>query len=242
VTDRQDRDRSSSRQEEEPVVIRDKRKFDTDGNLRTPHDESIDVKLPPPPFGPPDEAHKPNPAQISDDHANAIAEALDLQTQLVDRTSDLQRLTAEYANYRKRVERDRFVSADNATGKVLEALLPVLDDIERAAQHGDLTGAFKAVADKFIGVVGGLGLTPFGIPGDPFDPEQHEAVMHDESDEVSEPTASTVMRSGYRLGEKLLRPAMVGVTAPSAAASSAAASAAPSEADIVIDVDPDEQS
>ncbi len=123
-------------------------------------------------------------------------------------------MQAEYANYRKRAERDRLAAGDVAVSRVLAELLPVLDDIDRARTHGDLTGALKAVADQFDAIVGKLGLQAFGEVGDPFDPAIHEAVLHDESDAVLVPTATTVMRRGYQHGERLLRPAMVGVSDP----------------------------
>jgi molecular chaperone GrpE len=97
---------------------------------------------------------------------------------------------------------------------VLAELLPVLDNIERARQHGDLTGGLKAVAEQLEAVAGKFGLVAFGEVGDRFDPSIHEAVLHAESDEVSEPTCTTVMRRGYKHGDRLLRPAMVGVTDP----------------------------
>jgi molecular chaperone GrpE len=133
---------------------------------------------------------------------------------LDERTADLQRVQAEYANYRKRADRERLAAGELAIGRVLGDLLPVLDDLDRAREHGDVTGAFKAVADKVDAVVTKLGLEAFGEVGDPFDPTVHEAVLHAESDEVSEPTCTTVLRKGYRHGERLLRPAMVGVTDP----------------------------
>jgi molecular chaperone GrpE len=138
----------------------------------------------------------------------------ELRSTLDERTADLQRVTAEYANYRKRVERDRMVSAENAVGMVLSALLPVLDDIDRARDHGDLTGPFASVAEQFSTVVTKLGLTAFGAKGDAFDPKLHEAVAHLTSAEVTEPTCIDVMRRGYLLGERLLRPAMVAVADP----------------------------
>ncbi|GAB2472484.1 nucleotide exchange factor GrpE [Jatrophihabitans fulvus] len=131
---------------------------------------------------------------------------------------DLQRLSAEYANYRKRSERERLAAGEIAVARVVAELLPVLDDLDRAKAHGDLTGALKAVADKLDGVLAKLGLTAFGEVGDPFDPERHEAVMHDESDAVTEPTCTTVMRQGYLLNDRLIRPAMVGVSDPAAGA------------------------
>jgi molecular chaperone GrpE len=135
---------------------------------------------------------------------------------LAERTADLQRVQAEYANYRKRADRDRLAAGDVAVGRVLAELLPVLDDIERARTHGDLTGGLKAVADRLELVFGKLGLEAFGEDGDPFDPTIHEAVMHNESDDVTVPTCTTVMRKGYRLGDRLLRAAMVGVSDPAA--------------------------
>jgi molecular chaperone GrpE len=133
---------------------------------------------------------------------------------LAERTADLQRLQAEYANYRKRADRDRLAAGEVAVGRVLAELLPVLDDIERARTHGDLTGGLKAIADHLEVVFGKLGLEAFGEDGDPFDPTLHEAVMHSESADVAVPTCTTVMRKGYRYGDRLLRAAMVGVTDP----------------------------
>lgn len=137
--------------------------------------------------------------------------------QLAERTADLQRVTAEYANYRKRVDRDRQAVVDAATGAVLAALLPVLDDVDRARQHGDLTGAFKAVADQLEATLEKLGLQPYGEAGDRFDPTLHEAVAHQESPDVTEPTCVAVLRRGYRLGERLLRVPLVAVAEPAAA-------------------------
>jgi molecular chaperone GrpE len=137
-----------------------------------------------------------------------------VRTQLEERTRDLQRITAEYANYRKRVERDKALVVEQASGNVLAALLPVLDDLDRAREHGDLTGPFAAVADQLVAAVGKFGLTPFGDEGDAFDPTRHEAVAHSTSADVTEPTCVTVMRRGYLLGERLLRPALVGVADP----------------------------
>jgi len=142
------------------------------------------------------------------------AELEALRAGLDERTSDLQRLSAEFANYRKRVERDRALVVEQATGNVLAALLPVLDDLDRARDHGDLIGPFGAVAEQLTATLSKFGLTPFGAKGDPFDPTRHEAVAHSTSGEVSEPTCVDVMRRGYLLGERLLRPALVAVADP----------------------------
>jgi molecular chaperone GrpE len=141
--------------------------------------------------------------------AGADAEAA---KQIEELTADLKRVTAEYANYRKRVERDREAVIAGAKASLAGELLTVLDDLERAESHGDLTGAFKAVADKLIGSLNAAGLEAFGQEGDEFDPSVHEAVQHSTSSEVSGPTVTAVLRRGYRFGERVLRPAMVAVT------------------------------
>jgi len=140
-----------------------------------------------------------------------LGEAL-LQAQLDERTADLQRLQAEYANYRKRVDRDRESVIAGAKASVATELLNVLDDIERAAAHGDLTGAFKSVADKLFATVQKVGLEPFGHENEPFDPSVHEAVQHSTSPDVAGPTVSAVLRRGYRLGDRIVRSALVAVT------------------------------
>ncbi|MEH0935653.1 nucleotide exchange factor GrpE [Micromonospora psammae] len=142
------------------------------------------------------------------------AELEALRAELDERTRDLQRVSAEYANYRKRVDRDRGVVQEQATGSVLAALLPILDDLDRAREHGDLVGPFGTVADQLTTALGKFGLTPFGEQGDPFDPTRHEAVAHQTSPDVTEPTCVQVMRRGYLLGERLLRPALVAVADP----------------------------
>lgn len=135
-----------------------------------------------------------------------------LRTDLEERTADLQRVSAEYANYRRRVERDREATVTGAKAQVVGELLTVLDDVERAGAHGDLTGPFKVVADRLTETLTRAGLTGFGEVGDTFDPSVHEAVAHGTSAEVDGPTVTIVMRRGYRFGEKVLRPAMVEVT------------------------------
>jgi molecular chaperone GrpE len=133
---------------------------------------------------------------------------------LAERTADLQRLQAEYANYRKRVERDRLAVREQALANVLNELLPVLDDIGRAREHDELSGGFKSVADSLESIVAKLGLTSFGENGEPFDPTMHEALMHEYSDEVSEPTCVRILQPGYRVGERIIRPARVAVAEP----------------------------
>jgi molecular chaperone GrpE len=137
-----------------------------------------------------------------------------LRTELAERTADLQRVQAEYANYRKRVERDRGAVREFAVGDALSALLPVLDDIGRAREHGELEGGFRQVAEALDAAVTKLGLTRFGQPGDPFDPTQHEALMHAYSDEVTQPTAVQILQPGYSYAGRVVRPARVAVAEP----------------------------
>jgi molecular chaperone GrpE len=128
-------------------------------------------------------------------------------------TADLQRVQADYANYRKRALRDQEATAERAKAAVVSQLLGVLDDLERARSHGDLdSGPLKSVADKLFGALSGLGLVGFGAEGDDFDPELHEAVQHEgDGAEGSKPVIGNVMRQGYKLGEQVLRHALVGV-------------------------------
>nr|WP_189056116.1 nucleotide exchange factor GrpE [Longimycelium tulufanense] len=180
-------------------MVRDRRRIDPEtGTVRTP-----DAGEQPAPGEAAAPATEPAPA---DDHT------AELKRQLDERTADLQRVTAEYANYRKRVERDRELVVNTAKGQLVNELLAVLDDFERAEQHGDLNGAFKAVADKIVDTLTKAGLEPFGAEGDEFDPAVHEAVQHTTSPDVTGPTVSVMLRRGYRFGERVLRPALVAVT------------------------------
>jgi molecular chaperone GrpE len=141
--------------------------------------------------------------------------AASADVQLAERTADLQRLQAEYANYRKRVERDRQLIAENATYRVLAPIIDVLDTIDRAREHGDVDGGFKAVADQLEGIVANLGLTRFGQPGDPFDPNLHEALSHLGTDpEVSVVTCKHIAKAGYKIGDRVVRAAQVLVVDP----------------------------
>ncbi|MDO5032757.1 nucleotide exchange factor GrpE [Corynebacterium sp.] len=144
----------------------------------------------------------------------AAADADSLEAQLAERTEDLQRLNAEYTNYRRRTERERAAAAEMTKAKVLAEFLPILDDLELARQHGDLeSGPLKAIADKLSGVLSKHKLEAFGEEGDAFDPEIHEAVQDLSSG--GEQVLGTVLRRGYKVGERVVRTAMVIISDPS---------------------------
>ena len=129
-------------------------------------------------------------------------------------TEDLQRLQAEYSNYKKRVDRDRLLAGEIATTATLIEFLPILDDLDRASEHGELTGGFKAVADQVLNATKKLGLEKFGETSTTFDPNIHEALMHETSSEVKETTVTKILQFGYKYKERVLRPARVVVTDP----------------------------
>ena len=189
------------------VVVRDKRRLDPEsGAVREPVAAS------------PEEAA---PASTPESTPEPAAEP----DRVAELTADLQRVSAEYANYRKRVERDRVAVVEMATAGLLSGLLPVLDDVERARQHGDLTGGFLAVGEALEGLTAKLGLERFGEAGEPFDPSVHEALMQAEPDpSASVAVCAAVFSPGYRMsGGRVLRPARVSVAEPGASAPVAAA-------------------
>ena len=187
-------------QQDEPVVVRDNRRLDPEtGEVRgAPATE-------PAPAGPTVGGPDDGAAEADLDAAQSLA---------AQRLDELQRLNAEYANYRKRVERDRDVAKNTALAGVAESLLPVLDDVHLARQHGDLTGPFLAIADKLEATLTRFGLERYGETGEPFDPAVHEALMHSHSDEYEVATCVQVLQPGYRFAERVLRPARVAVADP----------------------------
>ncbi len=207
--------------EGERVVVRDRRRIDpVTGEVRVPAGEQL--------------AGTPGPAPEAGTDVGESPKLAELEARVAERTDDLQRITAEYANYRRRVDRDREVVLAVARAQFVSELLTVLDDIERAQVHGDLNGPFKSVADKLVGVVAKLGLESFGAIGELFDPAQHEAVQHDMADaaERTVTVISAVLRPGYRLADRVLRPAMVTVVdrvADDAAAPDSAPAGSPAE-------------
>ncbi|WAZ23048.1 nucleotide exchange factor GrpE [Streptomyces cinnabarinus] len=146
--------------------------------------------------------------------AGLIAQLDQVRTALGERTADLQRLQAEYQNYRRRVERDRITVREIAIANLLTELLPVLDDIGRAREHGELVGGFKSVAESLETVAAKMGLQQFGKEGEPFDPTIHEALMHSYAPDVTETTCVAILQPGYRIGERTIRPARVAVAEP----------------------------
>ncbi len=148
---------------------------------------------------------------INDQEASAVTE---LTAQLAERTSDLQRLQAEYVNYKRRVDRDRDVARKVGIEGVLKDLLSVLDDLRSAREHGELTGAFKAVGDEVERITGKYGLVAFGEKGDPFDPHIHEALLHAHATGIDGPTCVEILQPGYKVGDRILRPARVAVAEP----------------------------
>jgi molecular chaperone GrpE len=188
------------RERDEPVTVTDKRRVDPQtGEIRDPggQERSDSGHVSGPALGGPVPGAFPGE---SPEEADKAAELL----------GDLQRVQADFANYRKRALRDQESAGERAKAVVVGQLLPVLDDLDRARNHGDLeTSPLKAVADKLETALSGLGLAAFGVEGEPFDPSVHEAVQHE--GEGSNPVIGHVMRRGYRLGEQVLRHALVGV-------------------------------
>ena len=189
----------------EPIVVNDRRRLDPEtGAVRPPASWGPGLK-------------GPSVGAGAAAEADEVVDEAPLGDMAAELTEDLQRVLAEYANYRKRVDRDRVAVVDMATAGLLSGLLPLLDDIDRAREHGDLVGAFKGVADQLEALTDKLGLERFGAVGDPFDPAVHEALMAAEADsEQTVATCAAVLQPGYRLssGGRVLRPARVSVAEP----------------------------
>lgn len=210
-------------QESEGPVIRDKRRIDPEtGQVREPRPSAAPVTGA---FDGADATGGDGAAHSEPGEAGEAGEpgeAAGAEKVLAERTADLQRLQAEYVNYKRRVDRDRETVRSSAVATVVSALLPVIDDIGRAREHGEVTGGFKAVAESLERIVDGLGLSAFGTVGDTFDPHVHEALTHSYSDVVEGPVCSMIFQVGYRLGDRIVRPARVAVAEPAGAAKPAA--------------------
>lgn len=188
------------RERDEPVTVTDKRRVDPQtGEIRDPGGQERS-----------DSGHVSGPALGGPAPGAFPGESAEEADKAAELLGDLQRVQADFANYRKRALRDHEVAGERAKAVVVGQLLPVLDDLDRARSHGDLESSpLKAVADKLEAVLTGLGLAAFGVEGEQFDPSLHEAVQHE--GEGSDPVIGHVMRRGYRLGEQVLRHALVGV-------------------------------
>ncbi|MDR2113868.1 MAG: nucleotide exchange factor GrpE [Bifidobacteriaceae bacterium] len=203
-----DRDRNEAEEPQKPV-IRDRRKVDpVSGQPRKGSAESSGSQ---PEAGSQTAAETEAAARALEDEVVAAAELIAAREELAVRTEDLQRLSAEYANYRKRVERDRAVAGEQARAEVLAAAIPVLDDLDAARTAGELDGPFKAVAEKLETTLGRFGLERYGAEGDAFDPTVHEALMHQTDPKATGTTIAVVLQPGYRMGDRVLRAARVGV-------------------------------
>ena len=145
--------------------------------------------------------------------AGRVAE---LEGQVTALTEQLKREQAEYVNSRRRIEASAEVSKEAAVGRVLAALIPVLDDVELGRQHGDIAEGtpFYSIAQKLEEILGSHGLKRFGAVGEEFDPNLHEALMHEDADDVETATISLVMQPGYAMNDRVLRPARVGTRGP----------------------------
>ncbi|HEY2556094.1 MAG TPA: nucleotide exchange factor GrpE [Diaminobutyricibacter sp.] len=211
--------------EHEEPVIRDKRRIDPEtGKVRHPesgseadasgpdlaHEELVDV-------GPSEGEGEPDLGVfLSDDDLDLLSGQSTSDELAAERLADLQRVTAEYANYRKRTEANREIERERAVGETVKGLLPVLDDLDRAEKHGDLEegSAFTTIAAKLRTSVERLGLKPFGAAGDPFDPQIHEAIFQQPSPDVETDTVADVVETGYLVGSTLVRVAKVVVSVP----------------------------
>ncbi|MFB6613269.1 nucleotide exchange factor GrpE [Streptomyces sp. NPDC056367] len=189
------------RKQPPPIVIRDKRRIDPVTLELRPGDR------------PPQHAETGGGGSGRPGGAPAAGAAA-VHDRLAERTADVQRIKAEYDNYRKRVQRDRLAIREIAVANVLGGLLPVLDAIDQAREHGPVDPALRAVADLLETQLAVLGLQEIGTPGEPFDPTRHEAISCQRSDKVDQPTCTTVHRPGYTVGQHLLRPAQVTVSEP----------------------------
>lgn len=204
MNDRMDEQESESRQ---GPTIRDRRRIDP---------ETFQVREPQATAAPEPAGSGADAAPSTNTNQNEVDE---LNTALAERTADLQRLQAEYVNYKRRVDRDRDVARKVSIENVMKELLPVLDDVRSARDHGELTGGFKAVADELERIGGKYGLEAFGTKGDVFNPHVHEALLHAHAEGIDGPTCVEILQPGYRIGERILRPARVAVAEPAEAES-----------------------
>jgi molecular chaperone GrpE len=194
--------------EQTRITYRDNRRIDP---------ETYEVREPRAKAAPDTGGNDSGAAAVSEDQGGIAAQQLamlELSAALAERTADLQRLQAEYVNYKRRVDRDRDLARKVAIEGVLKDFLNVLDDVRSAREHGELTGGFKAVADELERITTKYGLETYGEKGDSFDPHIHEALLHAHADGIDGPTCVEILQPGYRIGDRILRPARVAVAEP----------------------------
>jgi len=223
-----DREREEQESEPQGPTVRDRRRIDP---------ETFQVREPQPAAAAPAGSDDATSNQGPSGPAEGNGQVEELQAQLSERTADLQRLQAEYVNYKRRVDRDRELTRKLALEGFVKDFLPVLDDLRSAREHGELVGGFKAVGEAVERIAGKHGLETFGAKGDPFDPHIHDALMQVEAEGVDGPTCVEILQPGYRIGERVLRPARVAVGEPAGApaAPEAPAVAVAESADVVGD-------
>ncbi|MGI8459025.1 MAG: nucleotide exchange factor GrpE [Propionibacteriaceae bacterium] len=204
------RDPQGQTEDQQPSgpTVRDKRRIDP---------ETYEVREPQATAAPAPGAPDGETPEVASEGPTESAEVTELKASLADRTSDLQRIQAEYVNYKRRVDRDRDVARAGGVESVLRELLTVLDNVKSARQHDELSPGFKAVADELERVTTKHGLTSFGEAGDAFDPHVHDALMHTQAPQGTElegPTCVQILQPGYQIGDRVIRPARVAVADP----------------------------
>jgi molecular chaperone GrpE len=225
MSDQNPNGQDSNEPEHEEPIIRDKRRIDPEtGEVRQPADAEAGSEAS---SSDPDLTHEElvdvGPAEgdtfeslLSDDDLDVLSGQSTADAVAAERLADLQRVTAEYANYRKRTESNREVERERVVGDTVKGLIPVLDDLDRAEKHGDLEegSAFATIAAKLRTTIERLGLTPYGKAGDVFDPQIHEAIFQQPSSDVTVDTVADVVETGYQLGSTTVRVAKVVVAVP----------------------------
>jgi len=196
-------DQEREKEQQHGPTVRDKRRIDP---------ETFQVREPQPAAAPAPEPPDGEPVEPAVSAADV--EVANLRASLAERTADLQRLQAEYINYKRRVDRDRDAVRTSGIESVLRDFLSVLDDIRSAREHEELTGGFKAVAEEVERIAGKYGLEAFGTKGEAFNPHVHEALLHAHAQGIDGPTCVEILQPGYRIKDKVLRPARVAVAEP----------------------------
>jgi molecular chaperone GrpE len=201
VPEQEPRQNAESEFEQRGPTIRDRRRIDP---------ETYEVREPQATAAP----TTAGPEEAASSVTEADAQMIELEAALAERTSDLQRLQAEYVNYKRRVDRDRDLARKVTIEGVLKDFLSVLDDVRSAREHEELNGGFKAVAEEIERVTSKYGLETFGEAGEPFNPHIHEALLHGHAEGIDGPTCVEILQPGYRIGDRILRPARVAVAEP----------------------------